>query len=320
MAKKSEIYAENQDFFSELHKFLNSKIEEENDLNIKMKLTLIDDKYDKLYMHIQKKLGKITEIRKLRLNSFIKNKNMNEKWEVILLVYNIIAVILVIFSLSNMFSNIAIKNLGIISSIFSIYVILIQNYVSKKDFNGRKDKFYSNQLSIKTCIEDLRSLFLDGAYLNNIMSLNNNMDIIYKLSEDYEKKLIKYELIIQKYQEIIAFTENYDGENNAVFWKEREIKEIQKNLEYIRLQLLECNDNLKEDTKISKLVKKRQSRLKIQEQKLTDKKDKLEQSLFMYKNNLKFNITVDDLLLIFQYIIIFFSITGILVGIVIGLL
>ena len=117
-------------------------------------------------------------------------------WKVVTFILNIEAVIFVILSLGgengSVFDN---KYFVIISSIFSIYVILIQYYISEQRYGERALKAHYQQLHIEDLILSLKNLLImrnsdeiemkDSYLINEFNRLINEYQMILKNNENH---------------------------------------------------------------------------------------------------------------------------------------
>ena len=133
---------------------------------------------------------KINTINKTRTNRILASKRLYKyanHWEFIFLLMNVTAVSLLIISLIDQVSNSRSLSL-IISSIFSLYTILVQNYISKMNYNERALKFHYHQLELERRILELKKLLLKKEDDEN------------KINEDYQTVMEKYFLSLSGYE------------------------------------------------------------------------------------------------------------------------
>lgn len=143
---------------------------------------------------IEHKIGTLNKTRNNKVKQSLRLEKYNEMWEVVTFILNIEAVIFVILSLSNIkvFEDNSFK---VVVSIFSIYVILIQYYVSGQRYGERALKSHYQQLSIEDLILSLKNLFI----------MKNSEEIAVK------KTFLINELnrIMNEYQTILKNNENH---------------------------------------------------------------------------------------------------------------
>ena len=117
-------------------------------------------------------------------------------WKVITFILNIEAVIFVILSIGakndSVFDN---DYFVIISSVFSIYVILIQYYISEQRYGERALKAHYQQLHIEDIILSLKNLLIK----------NNSIEI--ELKDSYLTN--EFNRLIYEYQTILKNNENH---------------------------------------------------------------------------------------------------------------
>lgn len=90
-----------------------------------------------------------------------RNNKQSTLWKVVTFILNIEAVIFVILSLGATEGSIFDNNcFGVISSIFSIYVILIQYYISEQRYGERALKVHYQQLNKEDLILSLKNLLI----------------------------------------------------------------------------------------------------------------------------------------------------------------
>lgn len=219
--------------------------------------------------HVYGKLNRIKKVRKKRLECFEQNKKFNEDWENIFFVYNILATILVSLSIfgsscsffieNNKFNSIVGIFFSIASSIVSLYIILLQNYISKRDFSGRCDRFYNNQLSLKRCIEDIRSLLINMSFdfseEINEFKYNKNINMCNKFINIFREYEIKSEQIFERYHEIISFTENHNEQDSEFLRLNDELERIESNIIRYQFKLSELNKKKQSENNNQQLKK-----------------------------------------------------------------
>lgn len=121
---------------------------------------------------IEKDIKRNTTIRNARIISSERLRKYSEKWNVIFVWLNLIAVIGTVLGIalanipaSDKFPvlNINPKNskiMTLVSALFSLYVILVQDFVGKENYSERSLKLHYHQLSLKRVINELTKLKL----------------------------------------------------------------------------------------------------------------------------------------------------------------
>lgn len=132
-------------------------------------------------------IDRIKLIRVSRIKTAKRLEKYDNSWKIILLIYNIEAVISVLvgFFAPNKVST------PVISGIVSISVILLQDFVAGRDYKNRSSNLHYQQLGMKNLISKLQRLLLNN-----------------KLTE--EQLLDKYSNICNEYQAILLGYENHD--------------------------------------------------------------------------------------------------------------
>lgn len=138
-----------------------------------------------LLSEINKKINTINKTRNNRIHLSQRLKLYNDKWRVVFFILNIEAVFFVVLSLvgGEFTENEPSSMFRIISSFFSIYVILAQYYVSQLNYSERSLKSHYHQLELEDLILSLKSLILeirDDMYNREFKEKYNNVMIAYQ--------------------------------------------------------------------------------------------------------------------------------------------
>lgn len=149
---------------------------------------------DVLY-EIEHKIGTLDKTRNNKMKQSLRLEKYNEMWKVVTFILNIEAVIFVILSLSGIALFDKNDNFKVVVSIFSIYVILIQYYVSGQKYGERALKAHNQQLSIEDLILSLKNLFImknsEGIdvrktfLINELNRIMNEYQILLKNNENH---------------------------------------------------------------------------------------------------------------------------------------
>lgn len=141
---------------------------------------------------IVKKIGSINSVRTARIVASDRLKNLSNRWNTLLFFFNVFAIIFVITSLV-LESN---KSLIVLTSSYTLYVILLQYYISVKNYDERSLRFHYHQLELESNILELKLL---------VDIINNE-----NLSADKRTKLVEnYNFIMEKYQLNLRDIENH---------------------------------------------------------------------------------------------------------------
>lgn len=139
---------------------------------------------------INLKAKTITTVRTARVLASERLYSYAQKWEFIFLFMNLISASLLVYSIVIEADS---KNSLLISSIFSIYTLFIQSFVSKLNYNERALKFHYHQL-------DLENFLLANKYL--LLDSSGHSD---------EEKLDEHEKIMKLYQLSLQGIENHSN-------------------------------------------------------------------------------------------------------------
>lgn len=110
-----------------------------------------------LLKRIEKDIKRNTTIRNARIISSERLKKYSEKWNVIFVWLNLMAVIGTVLGIYSYVKN---NVLTLVSALFSLYVILVQDFVGKENYSERSLKLHYHQLSLKRVINELTKLKL----------------------------------------------------------------------------------------------------------------------------------------------------------------
>ena len=104
--------------------------------------------------NIQHKLDGWDRTRHNRLHASERLKGYADIWSVLTFIVNIVAIIFIIFS----FELNSSRTLLVTSSLFSCYVIILQYFLSTRDYNARSLKLHYQQLEIEDLRRQLKQL------------------------------------------------------------------------------------------------------------------------------------------------------------------
>ena len=142
---------------------------------------------------IVKKISSIDKVRTARIISSDRLKKLSSRWNTLFFFLNFFAIILVITSLVVDVN----KTFVMLTSCYTLYVILLQYYISVKNYDERSLRFHYHQLELENNILELKNL----VYIMNKKEVDNFYD---------EDRLIqRYNLIMDKYQLNLSNIENH---------------------------------------------------------------------------------------------------------------
>lgn len=166
--------------------------EEQNQINLRQNLLT----------SIDRTIKRNSVIRQARIISSERLKKYSENWNTIFLWLNVIAIIGACLGISSIIGILkqpqsTSKLITFVSTIFSLYVILLQDFVSRENYSERSLKLHYNQLNLKRIINKLVCLKI----------------YIESLSEEKVTKelLIHYNEIINERQAYLSGYENHDS-------------------------------------------------------------------------------------------------------------
>ena len=146
---------------------------------------------------IRHKIDSLEKVRKARIEASNRLYKYSSKWEAVLLIMNIIAVILLVLSFSNK-DDLSYKKTQI-SAFYSLYTILIQYFYNIQNYRERALKFHYLELDIEQNIIELKKLLL----------INDDKE---KLSEFEKEELVKeYDIVMKKYNTALYGYENHES-------------------------------------------------------------------------------------------------------------
>ncbi|QVY61564.1 SLATT domain-containing protein [Cytobacillus gottheilii] len=144
-----------------------------------------------ILFEIDHKIYTFNKTRNNKIKQSLRLEKYTEMWKLITFILNIEAVIFVILSIGakndSVFDN---DYFVIISSVFSIYVILIQYYISEQRYGERALKAHYQQLHIEDLILSLK----------NLLIMNNSIEIELKgsyLTNEFNRLIYEYQTILK---------------------------------------------------------------------------------------------------------------------------
>ena len=155
---------------------------------------------------INLKCNSIDTVRAARINTSKRLYEYAEKWELIFLAMSLVSTGLLVYALINPEN----KERLALSALFSIYSLLVQNFVAKLNYNERALKLHYHQLELEDFLLELKSIIFQK-----------------KLNEDEKKE--KYQQVMFKYQISLRGNENhsdYDHKYAKKYQKKNIIKVI----------------------------------------------------------------------------------------------
>ena len=147
---------------------------------------ILDFKDRDIDYEINLKCNSIDTVRAARINTSKRLYEYAEKWELIFLAMSIMSTGLLVYSLINPEN----KDRLALSALFSIYSLLVQNFVAKLNYNERALKLHYHQLELEDFLLELKS-------------------IIFQKSLSDEDKINKYQQIMSRYQISLRGNENH---------------------------------------------------------------------------------------------------------------
>lgn len=137
---------------------------------------------------IDYKISTLDKTRNNKIKQSLRLEKYTEMWKVVTFILNIEAVIFVILSLS--ISKQLHDSFNIVVSIFSIYVILIQYYVSDQKYGERALKAHYQQLSIEDLILSLKNLLITENTEPSTVTKSN-------LINEFNKIMVEYQILLK---------------------------------------------------------------------------------------------------------------------------
>lgn len=164
------------------------------------------DYYDlTIKQEINKKIKSIDTVRDSRIYASKRLENYAKQWNFLFLLLNILAVVFVITSLT----DIADKNFLIITSCYTLYVILLQYFISLQNYNERALRFHYHQLELEKSIIDLKI-------------------ILIKYRKFGKAKLIQeYKQVIKEYSLNLTNSENHI-DSDFIYAKDKKLTFVEK--------------------------------------------------------------------------------------------
>ncbi|WP_025786015.1 SLATT domain-containing protein [Sporosarcina sp. D27] len=167
---------------------------------------------------VNKKINSLDKTRENRIEMSKRLKKYNDQWQFVFFFLNIEAVIFVVLSLVfNSDVNIDVNHqFGMYSSLFAIYVILLQYYVSNLNYNERSLKLHYHQLDIEDLILKLKGIMLN-------ISESKQSNELSTLEERFSAVMYKYQLLLKS-------NENHKSIDNkvAIYKKNNRNKNVNK--------------------------------------------------------------------------------------------
>lgn len=147
---------------------------------------ILDFKDRDIDYEINLKCNLIDIVRSARINTSKRLYEYAEKWELIFLAMSIMSTGLLVYSLIKPEN----KDRLALSALFSIYSLLVQNFVVKLNYNERALKLHYHQLELEDFLLELKS-------------------IIFQKSLSDDEKINKYQQIMSRYQISLRGNENH---------------------------------------------------------------------------------------------------------------
>ena len=184
---------------------------------------ILDFKDRDIDYEINLKCNSIDIVRAARINTSKRLYEYAEKWELIFLAMSIMSTGLLVYSLINPEN----KDRLALSALFSIYSLLVQNFVAKLNYNERALKLHYHQLELEDFLLELKS-------------------IIFQKNLNTDEKIDKYQQVMSKYQISLRGNENHSDFDHK-FVK----KYLNRNTKLDDLSLSEGNQEIKDKEKFS---------------------------------------------------------------------
>ena len=135
---------------------------------------------------INLKCNSIDTVRAARINTSKRRYEYAEKWELIFLAMSLVSTGLLVYALINPENKARLA----LSALFSIYSLLVQNFVAKLNYNERALKLHYHQLELEDFLLELKS-------------------IIFQKFLNEDEKIDKYQQVMFKYQISLRGNENH---------------------------------------------------------------------------------------------------------------
>ena len=127
---------------------------------------ILDFKDRDIDYEINLKCNSIDTVRAARINTSKRLYEYAEKWELIFLAMSIISTGLLVYSLINHENKDRL-------ALFSIYSLLVQNFVAKLNYNERALKLHYHQLELEDFLLELKSIIFQKS-LSDDDKINTN--------------------------------------------------------------------------------------------------------------------------------------------------
>lgn len=134
---------------------------------------------------INKKINTINKTRNSRINASKRLYNYAEHWELLFFFFNALAIIYVLLSAVHIQN----ETFTTVTGCFTLYVIILQYYISKKNFKERALRFHYHQLELEKNIQALKMLLIKNKWSNEIALKKKYKDIM----NEYNLNLINIE-------------------------------------------------------------------------------------------------------------------------------
>ncbi|NEU31261.1 SLATT domain-containing protein [bacterium LRH843] len=142
------------------------------------------------------KISTLDKTRNNKIKQSLRLEKYTDMWKVVTFILNVEAVIFVILSLS--IGDKIHNSFNIVVSIFSIYVILIQYYVSDQKYGERALKAHYQQLSIEDLILSLKNLLIMNNTEPSLVTKTN-------LINEFNKIMVEYQILLKNNENHSAF-------------------------------------------------------------------------------------------------------------------
>ncbi|WP_155287698.1 SLATT domain-containing protein [Lacticaseibacillus zhaodongensis] len=159
-----------------------------------------DDKEQALKLSIEKKLSGWDRTRHNRINASERLKSYDEKWSVLMLFMNSVAVVFLFLTFAQSKDD---ESTKIISACYSAYVLILQYFLGTRDYSARSLKLHYQQLEIESMRSDLKAIMSQTSYAFN------------------EKERLVHELI-RRYQISLSGSENHTPLDDARYIQSKE--------------------------------------------------------------------------------------------------
>lgn len=175
----------------------------------KDKKSYIFDIYDELNV-----LGKrVLEIRNARVIASERLGLYANMWDSVLFIYNIIAVLVSILGIAAFDDKK--QYISILSVFISLFVILIQDFVAKKDYTGRSKELHYNQIWLKNISNEinicLRKINYD--FLDKLDKNKRELDWKKIDNKSINEILTRYDNLKKMYNTALCGYENHSAED-----------------------------------------------------------------------------------------------------------